>query len=323
MPAFQVGKHLQIVVLVSLLLAGCGKGAAPADKKDDADATPGIGLTAEQAKSAGIATVAAKAADYRNGVTGYGVVVALDTIAQADADTLTASAAAAQSAAAAARARSLATGDEAAVSKEVVEAADSKAAADQAALALARRKADAAFGIHAPWQNGAERATIMARLSSGKTVLVRVTFPAGLVGGAAPTALQISRMGANAKRWTARQIWDAPGDATVPGRSFYALVDGSDLAQNEHVIAAVPLGAAEAGVVVPAAALLLSDSGTWVYVQNGDNHFLRTPIDTSKPLGNGYFVANSSGIAPGQKIVTTGAGLLLSREVNPSSDAGD
>ena len=50
---------------------------------------------------------------------------------------------------------------------------------------------------------------------------------------------------------------------------------------------------------------------------------MRAPITTDRPVGDDYFVPGGAGIAPGQKIVTTGAGLLLSRETNPSTGAGD
>jgi hypothetical protein len=305
-----------------LLLAACGPSTAPEEKKEETAAAPGISLSAQDARNLGIVTMPAKAATWRRQITGYGVVTALDAIAQADADFRTASAAAAQSEAAAARARSLATGEEAAVSREVVEAAQSKAAADRAALELARRKADAAFGLNPPWRNEAQRSAIMARLASGKTVLVRVTFPLGALGSAMPESIAVSRPG-SAESWTARAIWPAPADPALPGRGFYILVDGSDLAQNEHVVASVPTGPALTGAAVPGSALVIGEGGSWVYAETGADHFQRVPIDTGKPLGDGYFVPRSGGIAPGEKIVTAGAGLLLSREINPSSDAGD
>ena len=305
-----------------LLLAACGPGEAP-DKKEAKDTGPGVAIDADDVKSLGIATNAAQPATFQKSVKGYGVVTPLDSIAQSDAEYMTASAAAAQSGAAAARARSLGTGDEAAVSREVVEAAASKAAADEAALALARRKADAAFGLHAPWKNAAERAAIMARLGSGKTALVHATFPIGSLGRATPASITITRLGTDAQSWTSRQIWDAPADPAFPGRGFYLLVDGADLAQNEHVIAAVPVGTAETGIAVPQSALLMGEGETSVYVEDKDNHFLRTRIDTSKPTGNGYFLAPGAGLKAGDKVVTAGAGLILSREINPSSDAGD
>src|SRR5947209_13826416 len=134
-----------------LALGACGK--QEADKKEAAEkseAQSGVSLKPEEIKSLGIATQPAQAASYRTAVSGYGVVVALDTFAQLDADVLTAQAAAVQSQAAANRARSLATGEEAAVSREVVETANAKAAADDASLMLARRKAEASLGRGAP-----------------------------------------------------------------------------------------------------------------------------------------------------------------------------
>jgi len=303
-----------------LLLAACGKPAADKPVEKEAE-TPGLTLKAEEIASLGIATVPAQAASWRQQISGYGVVTALDAIAVNDAEVMTAQAAAAQSQAAAARARSLATGEEAAVSREVVETAQRKAADDQAALMLARRKTDAAFGHNAPWHDAASRQAIMARLASGRSVLVRVTFPLGALGNATPATLQIARLGANPKSWTTSTIWEAPSDKTFPGRGFYALLDGSDLAQNEHVTATVPVGAVQAGVTVPAAALIYGDNEAWVYVRTQPETFLKTKIDIGKPLGDGYFVADGAGIRVGQPVVTSGAGLLLARQTNPSTEA--
>ena len=316
-------RHARLIAaLAFVLLSACSK-SDQAAKKEDADSGPGVALNAEETKSLGIATATAQAASWRREITGFGVVTALDSVAQTDADMTTASATAAQSAAAAARARSLGTGEEAAVSREVVEMAQSKAAADAAALALARRKADAAFGLHAPWHNAAERAAVMTRLASGKTALVRITFPIGSIGNTTPGSLKLTRLGTDAQSWTASKIWEAPADPALPGRAFYALVDNTDLAQNEHVTAALPVGPAETGVVVPASALVFGDSETWVYREDKPHHFLRAAIDTSKPVGEGYFLKADGGIAAGQNIVTGGAGLLMAHEINPSSAAED
>jgi hypothetical protein len=306
-----------------LLLSACGPGGEQADKKEAKDTGPGVSLEADDVKALGIQTVAVQAATYQRDVRGFGVVTPLDTIAQSDAEYMTASAAASQSGAAAARARSLGSGEEAAVSREVVEAAASKAAADQAALALARRKADAAFGIHAPWHNQAERGRFMAELSSGKSVLVRVTFPLGALPGVVPSKITIARLGAEGQSWTSSRLWEAPADPNLPGRGFFVLIGGSDLAQNEHVFASVPVGQTQSGLWVPASALVMGDGSNWVYQENADNHFLRSPIDTSKPLNDGYFVPAGGDLAAGKKVVTQGAGILLSRESNPGGESGD
>ena len=304
-----------------LALGACSKNDTTADKKDDKDSGPGIRLSAEESKSLGLTAVPAQAANYRAQVSGFGVVTALDAIGQSDADVVTAQAAVTQSAAAAARARDLSTGADAAVSRETYETAEAKAAADQAQLTLAMRKRDSAFGLNAPWRDSGERAAIMARLQSGRTALVRVTFPLGV--SVTPRSLAISRLGTGAKSWNASTVWEAPADPALPGHGMFVLVDGSDLAQGERVIVQAPVGAPQSGVIIPAEALVISDGENWVYLENADNHYLRTRIDISKPEGEGYFVAAGSGIAPGAKVVTSGAGLLLSREINPSTDAGD
>jgi hypothetical protein len=305
--------------LVLLALSGCGKGDTPADKKDSKESGAGVTISAEESKSLGLATAEVQPASYRAQISGYGIVTALDAIGQSDADVVTAQAAASQSAAAAARARVLSTGADAAVSRETYETAEAKAAADQAALGLATRKADAAFGLNAPWHNDAQRAAIMARLQSGHTVLVRVTFPLG--SAVSPKSLTVSRLGMEGKSWTTNTIWNAPADPAIPGQGVFALLDGSDLAQGERVTAAVPTGAAQEGAIVPASALVLGESDAWAYVQTGANTYQRTHIDITHPMGNGYFVPG--GITAGQKVVTSGAGLLYAHEINPSTEAED
>jgi hypothetical protein len=298
------------------LLSACHK-SEPA-KEEAKEEGQGVTLTTEQSEALGIVTGKLQTATYRGELSGYGTVSAFEAVAQADAETATAEAALAQSNAAAARARELSTGADAPVSRETYEAAAAKAATDQAALLLAQRKADAAFGIAAPWRRPAGRAATLARLQSGRSVLIHVTFPIG----SAVTAqrFKVTRMGANGKSWITSSVWPAPADPTVPGRSFFALVDGSDLAQGERVIASIATGAPQAGVLVPAGALLLGESDSWVYLKTGEETYMRAHIDTTRPMEGGYFVSGG-GFSSGQDVVTQGAGLLYAREVNPSTEA--
>lgn len=308
---------------ILIVLAGCGQSAPAADKKNEGGSQTGVILTPEQIKSLGIATTPARITTYRRTVSGYGVVVALDTIAQADADIASAAAVAQQSAAAAARARSLSTGDEAAVSQEVVEAAQSKAEADQAALALARHKFQSVFGLGAPWKTPADRKAVMAKLAAGRAVLVRVTFPLGSLGGAKPREIAVARLGNARRLWTSHTVWEAPADPNLPGTGFYCLVEGSDLAQNEHLTAGVQVGQQSAGVWVPQTAILVSEDDTWVYVEPESGHFLRVRIDIDRPEKDGFFLGPDAGITPNEKIVTGAAGLLLAHEINPGTDDED
>ena len=311
-----VMRKIDLALAVLLALTACGKKDKPAEAEKEAGEAQGLTLKDEEIKSLGLTVQTATPAQFRGRIDGYGVVTPLDAIAQADSEFLTAQAAAGQSAAAANRARSLSTGEEAAISREQLEVAQSKAAADAAALALARRKTEAAFGLHSPWRDAETRQTVMRRLASGDAVLVRATFPA--ISGAVPKALDISRMGADRKSWSTHTIWDAPADAAVPGRSFYALVEGSDLAQNERVTAAIPTGKAQSGAKIPAHALVYGESEVWAYVQKDAHTFRRTKVDITHPIDDGYFVTT---VKPGEKVVADGAGLLMAREINPSTEA--
>jgi hypothetical protein len=157
-----------IIMAVLLSLAACGKTDKSAGEKAEAEESQGLTLKDAEIKSLGVTVQPATQAEFRGRIDGYGLVTPLDAIAQADSEVLTAQAAAAQSAAAANRARSLSTGEEAAISREQLEVAESKAAADAAALALARRKTEAAFGLHSPWRDATDRQTVMRRLASGR-----------------------------------------------------------------------------------------------------------------------------------------------------------
>jgi hypothetical protein len=298
-------------------MAGCGKSEHQEEAAKEEAPEGRLVLSDEQAKSLGITTVAAKPAEFRAGISGYGTVVPLDTIGQTDSEFLTAQAVAAQSQAAADRARVLFAAG--AVAREPMEASQSKAAADQAALALARRKADAIFGHNPPWEKAGSRRAIMDRLTAGRTVLVRVTFPLGTLDGL-PAQLVVARLGVNSVRWPAAAIWEAPADPTFPGSGVLALVEGSNLAQNDHLTATVPTGAPAAGVTVPSSALVYSEDRAWVYQEASPHNYQRVPVSTANVAGDGYFVPHGAGLAPGARVVTNGAGLLLARERNPSTE---
>jgi hypothetical protein len=313
-------------LVVLLLLCACGKSDEKADASkppEKKEAQSGVTLSAEQVEGLGITTAKAEPAQYRAETSGYGTVVPLDTIAQADSDFLTAQALAAQSSAAARRDVYLFKDQNGAISREAMEAAVAKAASDEAQLTLAQRKAQAAFGLDPPWESAGRRGAIMGRLSSGTLVLVRVTFPLGALSDRLPESLFFTRLGGGGRRWSGNEIWRAPADPAFPGQGIFALVAGSDLAQNEHVTAFVPAGALQPGVNVPANAVVYGEGESWVYVRKGADNFQRVRIDTGHTAGDGYFVPQGAGIAPGDAVVTSGAGLLLARELNPSTEASD
>jgi len=248
--------------------------------------------------------------------TGFAFVLTREAIAQSIADLNTAAAVERQSRAALARARSLA-GTPGAPSVEAQEAAERQAAVDQAALVLAERRLSATYGRNAPWK-GNYSSPELAALASGESKLTRVTFPLGALGSAVPAKLRLAHLGESQRgSFGSDSVWRAPADASVPGKSFFALVKGSDASEGERLLARAPLGAAAAGVVIPFAAVVISGDKYWCYIEEKPGVFARTEIDAGIPTDEGYFVRD--GIAAGAKVVTTSAGQLLARELGASA----
>jgi hypothetical protein len=307
-----------------LALVACHReppeGPAPAAAEGKAALqAEGLTLKPEEIAKAGIATGPAAATQHAPESTGYALVAPREAIAQAVAELTSAAAVERQSRAALARSRSLA-GTPGAVPLESQEAAERQAAVDHAALVLAERRLSAAYGSGAPWKDNYE-SPVLSALAAGETKLARVTFPLGSLGATTPARLRFSHLSAapGGASIESASLWSAPADATIPGRSFFALLKGSDASEGERLLARAPVGAAEAGVVVPFSAAVISGGKYWCYLEVEPGSFVRTEIDTSMPTDDGYFVR--SGIAPGAQIVTRSAGELLAREMNPSPAA--
>jgi len=323
----------------TLLLVGCHEApagetapanekAATADAKDkgdekdkgDADAAgEGVALEPEEVETMGIETTAAQATESAPEVQGFGVVLAHETIATAVAEVRTAIAAERQSHAALERTHRLA-GTPGAMPAETQETAERQAIADQAALELARQKLSASFGLNPPWKNSDNNAELRS-LAGGESKLVHVTFPLGLLGDTDPNNIRLTRIdGAQGggKSWPSKIVWHAPADATVPGRSYFAILKGHELGEGDHLLAWTPVGEKEKGVTVPASAAVISNGKFYCYVEEKEGTFVRTEFDPGRPTADGYFV--KEGIEPGAKIVTRAAGLLLARETNPSKE---
>jgi hypothetical protein len=316
-----------------LMLSACHKtptaarAAATSDQpaaKGDAGATEeseGVSLKPEEIQKMGIVTTEAKTLMHTAEATGFGLVLAHETIATAVAELETAVAAERQSRAALDRAHRLA-GTAGAMPADALESAQRQAAVDQAALALAHRKLSAMFGQNSPWKDRSDSPQLLA-LARGDARLVRVTFPLGTGGDAAPASLRLARINASqgGKSIVARSVWSAPADAGVPGRSYFAYLKSSDFGEGEHLLAWLPIGEAESGVLVPASAAVINAGKYWCYVEEKPGQFVRSELDPSMATNEGYFV--KEGIDAGAKIVTASAGLLLAREINPSPAAAD
>jgi hypothetical protein len=337
---------LMAFVASTVFLAGCHKapatetkgapaadetpaGAQPAesDSKDKAadeksaerGGEEGISLKPEEIEAMGITTTEAQAIQSAPEVQGFGVVTPHETIATAVAEIRTAIAAEHQSRAALARSKRL-VGTPGAMPAETQETAERQSIADQAALELARQKLSSSFGLNPPWKDS-DNSTELRGLASGQFKLVHVTFPLGLLGDTEPVNIRLTRIDSSqggGKSWESKLVWHAPADATVPGRSYFAILTKGEVGEGDHLLAWTPVGESEAGVMVPASAAVISAGKFYCYVEEKPGMFVRTEIDPARATADGYFVKD--GISAGDKIVTHSAGQLLARETNPSKE---
>ena len=310
---------------LSLSVAGCRQtpSAARASAAEPSEKAPpaaeGVTLKSEEIEKAGIRTTMLATSSHAPESTGYAVVITRETTAQAVADLTSAAAIERQSRSALTRARSLA-GTPGAMPIEAQEAAERQAAVDHAAFVLAERRLSATYGQNSPWKEN-YNSPLLASLARGETKLARVTFPFSALGSAVPTKLRLTHIGETqgSKSIDTLAVWSAPADATIPGRSFFAILKGGDASEGERLIAHAAVGAAENGVVVPYSAAVISGGKYWCYVEEKPGLFVRTEIDPNMATDEGYFV--KQGLEPGAQVVTTSAGQLLARETNPSTGA--
>lgn len=301
-------RPLAIAVVTALAIAFAGHANARAPQLD-----PPIVLSMSDVARLGIRTAPLRPARYTQHVHGYAVVADLGSLAQTDAAVATAEAAARQSGNDVKRARALfAQGG--AISQQALDAAEHQAASDQAALLLAQRQEVVQFGANVPWRGAHADRSILTDLTSGHAILVKVTFPLDALGGAQPHEIAVTRLNAHDDQsgWTAKTIWSAPADPTIPGNTYFAVVTGSDLQAGDHALAYAPVGETAGGFDVPANAILFSNGKTWCYLQLAPNVFQRVPIELNRPLTDGYFIDGHSLAA--KPVVVRGGGLLLSRE---------
>jgi len=152
-------------------------------------------------------------------------------------------------------------------------------------------------------------------LARQENVLVRLDLPAGETPPETPLSTQIILPGTEQPVAGDFVGNAAAADPQVQGAGFIFNVTNppaawaSGLAVKGFLV--LP-GAPAQGVVVPDDAVVRSDDGAWIYVQNDETNFTRLKIVLDRPVGGGWFVTN--GVAEGDKIVISGAQVLNSEE---------
>lgn len=195
-------------------------------------------------------------------------------------------------------------------SVEVAEAAMKK---DQVAYDALRPRFQSAWGQALA---GSPDLVELARaFSRQEAVLVRVDLPWSQVPDGAPQAARIAPLAAPERSFDAALLGPAPAsDPQFQGRGFFLVVKTNALPVHAAVVARLLLpGEPEAGLLVPDAAVVRNDGGSYVYLQTSPEAFERREISISRRTPDGAFV--TAGLGAGARVVTVGAQQLLSEEL--------
>jgi len=198
------------------------------------------------------------------------------------------------------------------VSEKALLAAENTAGRDRLAVQAVEDKLALAFGRELA--NRADLLQLSRSLASMEAALVRVDLSAGETLLTPPTKSRVFAPANEAELFEAEFIGPATSiEPEFQGQAFLYLVTQTNrrLAPGANLTALLELsGNASPGVVVPRAALVRSDGRGWAFVQTGDDTFTRREVVLTRPTGDGWFVAE--GFKPGDKVVVTGAQVLLS-----------
>jgi multidrug efflux system membrane fusion protein len=283
--------------------------AAAARVQRDADGTTVITLAVAAQQLAGLQTETLVAATLPPEVSALGRVLDSATLVTLENEAVAARATLQVAQREYARLKNLSAQDNASV--RALETADAEMKRDQSALATAEAQLMAASAKAVP----AEPAEFFRSLARQESVLVRLDLPAGDWPAKTPRAAQLTLPGAGPPVIAGFLDRAATTDPQTQGAGFLFLVTNAPPALTPGLVVTGRLqlpGEPLRGVIVPDAAVIRSDARAWIYVQTGGTGFARREIKPDFPAPGGWFLTN--GVAPGDKVVVTGAQTLLSEE---------
>ena len=111
-------------------------------------------------------------------------------------------------------------------------------------------------------------------------------------------------------------------DPVSQGETYFFRTNGSKLRMGMRMDAWIPRpGAPQSGVEVPGAAVIWYANKLWVYSLQGDDTFVRKPLNGYEETRDGWFVFD--GLGDGETIVVRGAQMLFSEEFRASIPSED
>jgi hypothetical protein len=196
-------------------------------------------------------------------------------------------------------------------SAQTVETATAAVARDRATLASARARLIASVGH--PLADTANLAQMVAGLEQGRA-LARLDVLAGDTVAADAKVARVSLAGSS-DAFDATVLGAAPtSDPQVSGQGFLVLLKDHPLPAGAALRGTLPApGETEKALVLPRSAVVYHQGSAWIYVLGEEDTFERKLVTLGRTVGDGVVIA--SGAEPDEQVAITGAGQLLSAEL--------
>ncbi len=198
-------------------------------------------------------------------------------------------------------------------STRAVEAAEAAVKRDRILVDAAELKLVTAWGK--PIASQPDLPGFVHSLATLQTTLVRVDLPLGHALKSPPLGCHVAAPASEEDLFEAQLLGPATSaDPQTQGQGFFFLLRTNAFPPGAAVVAWLSTaGEAENGVIVPRAAPLRHEGGTFIYLQTASDTFQRKEIELEHPTETGWFVGE--GLKPQEKVVIVGAQQLLSEEL--------
>lgn len=178
------------------------------------------------------------------------------------------------------------------------------------ALPLTTPRGGTVVAVHAYPGQVVQAGDPLLELTDYSAALVRVPWGGE---GAPPATASVEPAGGGARRAAALAGPAPEADPLTGAAAWLYRVPGGGLRPGLALTVYVPSTAAPAhGVLVPDAAVVQWDALAWAYVEREPGAFVRVRVPTTTAVAGGWVV--TSGLTAGDRVVVTGAELLLSEE---------
>jgi hypothetical protein len=194
-----------------------------------------------------------------------------------------------------------------------LEAAEAAAKRDRVTLEAAQARLLATWGK--PLAVRPDLATLTHSLLAQEAALIRVDLPAGETLPSPPRGFRVAPVTGSSEFREAELLGTAPNtDPQAQGQAFLALTrDHAPLPGTTLSVWIACDGTAQSGFRLPRPAVLQHESAMFVFVQTGDELFLRKRVELGQSQRDGVFVTGS--LKEDDRVVVIGAQQLLSEEL--------